>query len=98
MIAEALDRAKELDKHQEQHGTTVGPLHGIPFTLKDMFHVKGYDSSLGISKFVNYPPKNSSTLYTTLTDLGGILLAKTNVPHLKGFRLWPDQWLEMYRT
>ena|SRR5579871_3596883 len=80
MIAEALDRAKELDKHQEQHDTTVGPLHGIPFTLKDMFHVKGYDSSLGISKFVNYPPKNSSTLYTTLTDLGGILLAKTNVP------------------
>ena len=47
MIADALKQAKSHDEHQERTGATLGPLHGIPFTLKDMFNVKGYDSSLG---------------------------------------------------
>jgi Asp-tRNA(Asn)/Glu-tRNA(Gln) amidotransferase A subunit family amidase len=80
MIAEALARAKELDEYQLRNNKTIGPLHGIPFTLKDTFNVKGYDSSLGISKFVDKPFQKSSTLYTTLSNLGGVLLAKTNVP------------------
>jgi len=80
MIPDALKQAKSHDEHQERTGATLGPLHGIPFTLKDMFNVKGYDSSLGISKYVDKPYQNSSTLYETLTKLGAILLAKTNVP------------------
>lgn len=80
MIADALKQAKSHDEHQERTGATLGPLHGIPFTLKDMFNVKGYDSSLGVSKCVDKPYQSSSTLYETLTKLGAILLAKTNVP------------------
>ena len=80
MIAEALERAKELDEYQEKNGNTIGPLHGVPFTLKDTFNVQGYDSSLGISQFVGKPYQKSSALYTALTNLGGVLLAKTNIP------------------
>lgn len=80
MIVNALTRAKSLDEYHQKHGTTKGPLHGIPFTLKDTWAVKDYDVSLGITTRVNQPSETSSALYTTLTRLGGILLAKTNVP------------------
>jgi amidase len=43
----ALARAKELDEYQETHGRTVGPLHGLPVSLKDQFHVKGVDTCMG---------------------------------------------------
>jgi amidase len=75
-----LERAEKLDDYQKSHSTTVGPLHGIPFTLKDTFAVEGYDCSLGISTFANRPYKTSSALYSTLTQLGAVLIAKTNVP------------------
>ena len=80
MIAEALETAKSHDEFQKNNSTTLGPLHGVPFTLKDTFGVANYDSSLGISTRVNQPVKTSSTLHSTLIRLGGILLAKTNVP------------------
>ena len=80
MIVEALEQAKCHDQLQETSSSTLGPLHGVPFTLKDTYAVEKYDSSLGISTRVNRPVQKSSVLYTTLTRLGAILLAKTNVP------------------
>src|SRR5271156_6287676 len=80
MISEALKKAKEHDEYQQRTSNTLGPLHGIPFTLKDTYAVKNYDSSLGISSRAKNPAKESSVLYETLTKLGAILLAKTNVP------------------
>ncbi|KAK3317078.1 amidase signature domain-containing protein [Apodospora peruviana] len=42
----ALGRAKELDDYFHQHRRLVGPLHGIPMTLKDQFHIKGLETSM----------------------------------------------------
>lgn len=36
----ALTRARELDAHYEKTGKTVGPLHGLPISLKDQCHIK----------------------------------------------------------
>jgi amidase len=36
----ALARAAELDAHYKQTGKTVGPLHGLPISLKDQCHIK----------------------------------------------------------
>jgi Asp-tRNA(Asn)/Glu-tRNA(Gln) amidotransferase A subunit family amidase len=80
MVVEAIETAKEQDAYQASTGKTLGPLHGVPFTLKDTYAVKGYDSSIGISSLANTPAATSSVLHATLTKLGGILLAKTNVP------------------
>ncbi|KAL5336520.1 amidase signature domain-containing protein [Aspergillus crustosus] len=44
---EAIERAHELDDHFKKHKQLVGPLHGIPLTLKDQFHIKGLDTSMG---------------------------------------------------
>ncbi|KAL3471563.1 amidase signature domain-containing protein [Aspergillus californicus] len=44
---EAIERAYELDNYFKEHRRLVGPLHGIPLTLKDQFHIKGLDTSMG---------------------------------------------------
>lgn len=36
----ALARAKELDDYYAKHKKPVGPLHGLPISLKDQFRVK----------------------------------------------------------
>ena len=36
----ALAQANELDDYYEKNGKTVGPLHGLPISLKDQFRVK----------------------------------------------------------
>jgi Asp-tRNA(Asn)/Glu-tRNA(Gln) amidotransferase A subunit family amidase len=80
MLANAIEQAKAHDEYQNTHHTTKGPLHGVPYTLKDTFNVQNYDSSLGISVFSNRPAESSSVLHETLSKWGAILLAKTNVP------------------
>ena len=36
----ALARAKELDDYYAKNKKTVGPLHGLPISLKDQFRIK----------------------------------------------------------
>jgi len=44
---QALERAKELDAYRVKSGKIVGPLHGLPLSLKYQFHVKGVDTAIG---------------------------------------------------
>lgn len=46
-IDRALERAAGLDAHLKEHGTVVGPLHGLPISLKDQFPVKGIETTMG---------------------------------------------------
>jgi amidase len=48
----ALTRAKELDDYFESNGKLFGPLHGIPVTLKDQFHVKGLETSMAFVSWI----------------------------------------------
>jgi amidase len=43
----ALEDAAEADEYFRSTGELKGPLHGIPLTLKDQFHIKGLGTSLG---------------------------------------------------
>lgn len=47
----ALVRAKELDVHLEETGRTVGPLHGLPVSVKDRLDIKGLDTTVGMFFF-----------------------------------------------
>lgn len=63
-------------------GAPLGPLHGVPFTVKECFHVKGTQSTIGVSSLVGKLDKESSPLVKRLQAAGGVLLGKTNVPQL----------------
>lgn len=80
MFEEAMNIAKNLDDEFEISGVPVGPLHGIPFSVKDTFNVKGYDSSIGLVKNCHQPKDESSSLVNEVIRLGGIPFVKTNVP------------------
>ena len=45
----ALSRARELDEHLARTGEVVGPLHGVPVSVKDRFDVEGVDTTVGMA-------------------------------------------------
>ncbi|OMP84979.1 Acetamidase [Diplodia seriata] len=78
---QALERAKELDEYYTREKKPLGPLHGIPISLKDSYVVKGVHHTLGYISFLDRPPaENNSPIVQILLDLGAVLYVKTNVP------------------
>ncbi|MFC1992735.1 amidase [Chloroflexota bacterium] len=66
-------------------GETLGLLHGVPFTCKDMFDVAGVRTTRGSKLFEHRVATADATVVARLKQAGGIFLAKTNVPE---FALW----------
>lgn len=77
---DAIERARALDDRLRIDGTTVGPLHGLPISLKDQFNVPGLDTTLGYIAKAGHPLKSESTLVDILEQAGAIIYVKTSVP------------------
>ncbi|OHF01816.1 amidase [Colletotrichum orchidophilum] len=77
---DALKRAAELDDYLAKNGKTIGPLHGVPVTLKDQFNVKGYDTTLGYVGRSFKPASDDAVVVRMLRSLGAVIVAKTNLP------------------
>jgi amidase len=77
----ALDSAKKLDQYFADHGRPLGPLHGLPISLKDSFNIIGVHSTIGYVSFINNPPASTnSVLVDILLANGAVLYVKTNIP------------------
>jgi Asp-tRNA(Asn)/Glu-tRNA(Gln) amidotransferase A subunit family amidase len=57
-------------------GRYRGPLHGIPFGLKDLFAVRGTRTTWGATPFKDQIIDTDATVYTRLREAGAILVAK----------------------
>ncbi|KAJ5824141.1 Amidase [Penicillium robsamsonii] len=78
---QALERAKYLDDYLQREGKPVGPLHGLPISIKDTFCVEGVQSTIGYVELLkNEPAKTNSALVKMLLELGAVLYVKTNIP------------------
>lgn len=77
-----MDQAAKLDEYFKINSRPVGPLHGLPISLKDQFRVQNTETSLGYISHLG--PKESvaseSYLVKKLRELGAIFYVKTNVP------------------
>ncbi|THX02884.1 acetamidase [Aureobasidium pullulans] len=80
LFPEALERAKFLDDHLQKTGNPIGPLHGLPVSLKDNFNIIGKDSTLGFVSWVGVPATYNTVLVDVLLKAGALLYVKTNVP------------------
>ena len=80
MFEEALERADQLDQEFAATGRLRGRLHGIPVSLKDQVNVKGFDSTIGLTEFVNQPAEENAPVVDRLIEEGAIPFTKTNVP------------------
>ena len=75
----ALEQAREADKALAK-GEIRGPLHGVPFTLKDAIETEGVICTGGTLGRASYVPKEDATVVKRLRAAGGVLLGKTNCP------------------
>src|SRR6201985_3535427 len=75
----ALDAAKKAEK-AVMPGAQVGPLHGVPFTVKDGIDTAGVLTQRGSPIFKGRVPDTDATVVARLKAAGAILIAKTNPP------------------
>ncbi|KAF7532052.1 hypothetical protein G7054_g8315 [Neopestalotiopsis clavispora] len=76
----AIEDAKAIDQHLEKTGHTVGPLHGLPISIKDNFDVVDLDTTIGFASHVGNPATKDSDIVTILRRAGAVIYVKTNVP------------------
>ncbi|KAI1854642.1 hypothetical protein JX266_000760 [Neoarthrinium moseri] len=79
-FARGLETAKKLDEHLARTGKPVGPLHGLPISLKDNFHLVGLDSTVGFVSHIGDAATYESVLADLLREAGAVFYVKTNVP------------------
>ena len=82
----ALDAARAADERLAA-GAEVGPLHGVPVTVKDGFDTAGVATQRGSPIFAGRIPDTDATAVARLKRAGAILLAKTNLPE---FSYWVE--------
>ena len=76
---EAIDAAAECDR-QQSSGQSLGPLHGLPITIKEMFDVEGLPTTAGITTLSNHKASADAPVVEALRSAGAVILGKTNVP------------------
>ena len=90
-----MKRAQELDEHFRHTNVPIGPLHGLPISLQDRFHVAGLASACGYVSWIEDHKhlEDEGALVQTLRQLGAVFFAKTNVPTslLVRFQIPTDQ-------
>lgn len=84
-FSDAIKAAGELDAYLANTGETSGPLHGLPVSLKDQFHVKDVETTMGYVSWVGTFEGEKGTgqefnvesqLVEELKSLGAVLYCK----------------------
>lgn len=83
----ALQQAKQADDELKK-GIYHGPLHGIPYGLKDLFAVKGYKTTWGSTPYKDQVLDVDSYVYQQLRKSGAVLCAKLSLGALAYNNKW----------
>jgi amidase len=87
----ALARAAEVDDARSA-GTPLGPLAGVPFTIKDNIDLAGDPTTQAIAALADFVPKTNAPVVERMIEAGAIPLARTNLPDI-GMRMATDSSL-----
>lgn len=71
-------------------GISLGPLHGIPYVLKDLFDTKGIVTGWGAEPYRERRPAADATIVKRLRAAGAVLLGKSSVGALAYNDVWYD--------
>lgn len=83
----ALQEARTADAEMKK-GLYRGPLHGIPYGLKDLFAVKGYKTTWGSTPYKDQVIDENAYVYTKLKNAGAVLCAKLTLGSLAYGEKW----------
>lgn len=76
---DALAKARAFDRRRAA-GEALGPLQGLPLTIKDAFRVGGRRSTYGLSQYKRYRPQSDAEVIRALEEAGAIIMGRTAVP------------------
>jgi len=76
---QARARAREADSARDR-GESLGPLHGLPVSVKENIDTKGVPSTLGMKARLGSAAKEDAVTVRLAREAGAIILGKTNVP------------------
>lgn len=82
---EAMERARRADA-EIAAGRRIGPLHGVPVTIKDAFETAGLRTTSGAVELRDYVPERDAAAVERLKRAGAVILGKTNVSE------WTSDW------
>jgi amidase len=77
----ARERAAETDAARAR-GEDLGPLHGLPMTVKDAFETAGLRTTAGAAFLSGHVPERDADAVARLRAAGAVIFAKTNLPFL----------------
>lgn len=85
----AVSMAKKADE-EIARGRSRGPLHGVPFGIKDLFAAKGYPTTWGAEPYVDQVIDHNCAVIERLEAAGAVLCAKTSL----GALAMNDHWFK----
>ncbi|MDH3684376.1 MAG: amidase family protein, partial [Acidimicrobiia bacterium] len=88
---EALEAADRADARRAS-GELLGPLHGVPITLKENLDLGGHPTTQGVPALADAPAPADEPAVARLRAAGAIPIARTNMPDM-GLRLHTDSAL-----
>ena len=83
VVVRTFDRAREAAAAadaRQRAGGELGPLHGVPMTIKESFALAGTPTTFGFEAFANNVATRNAVAVDRLIGAGAVILGKTNVP------------------
>ncbi|CAF4807039.1 unnamed protein product [Rotaria sp. Silwood1] len=77
---EAIDRAKYLDEEFKKRGGPIGPIHGLPISVKEMVAMRGRRISSGWVKWIDRIADDDALILKILYEAGAIFYVRTTQP------------------
>jgi aspartyl-tRNA(Asn)/glutamyl-tRNA(Gln) amidotransferase subunit A len=77
----ALESAQEADQELSM-SIDLGPLHGIPIAVKDVFETRGIRTTCGSKLFADFVPDRDAAVVEKLDSAGAVLIGKTGMHEL----------------
>src|SRR5438477_4865046 len=77
---QARREAKSAERALGKRGATLGPLHGVPFGVKDLVVTKGVRTTFGTPLYRDNVPTEDAPMVERMKRAGAIMLGKTNTP------------------
>jgi Asp-tRNA(Asn)/Glu-tRNA(Gln) amidotransferase A subunit family amidase len=81
LAPDAMERA-HIAETEVMSGNDLGPLHGVPITIKDTIKTAGLRTTFGSTLRAGFVPENDAPVVARLRAAGAIVLGKTNTPEL----------------
>ena len=78
--AAARREAKAAERALGKRSARLGPLHGVPFSVKDLVNTKGVRTTFGTPFYRDNVPTEDAPMVERMKTAGAIMLGKTNTP------------------